>query len=215
MHLIHRQEVWVLTTQGWLVALTGIAAFLLFLLDRIYPFLAFNSPIQANVLVVEGWMPDYALKKAMSEFERGGYQKLITTGSPIRHGFYLVPYKNFAELSAATLMALGFDRDKLITIPSPEVERNRTLASAVALRQWIADSGVKVESINLLSLDVHSRRSWLALKRALSPEIKVGVIAIAAIDYNPKRWWISSSGVRSIIGETIAYLYVRFIDWRN
>lgn len=214
MHLIHRQEVWVLTIQGWLVALTGIAAFLLFLLARIYPFLAFNCPIQANVLVVEGWMPDYALKQAMSEFERGGYQKLITTGSPIRHGFYLVPYRNFAELSAATLIALGFDRDKLITVPSPEVERNRTLASAIALRQWIADSGVKIESANLFSLDVHARRSWLSLKRALSPEIKVGVIAVEAIDYDKKKWWLYSSGVRSIISETIAYLYARFVDWR-
>jgi hypothetical protein len=213
MRLIHRQEMWVPTLQGWLVILVGIVAVMLVMVTRIYSFLALNSPVKADVLVVEGWMPDYAIKSAISEFERGGYQKLITIGSPITHGYYLAQYKTFAELSAATLMALGFDPDKLVTIPVPEVTRNRTLASAIALRQWIVDSGVKIEAINLYSLDVHARRSWLILKQALSPEIKVGVIAVEPDTYDPKKWWVSSSGVRFVISETIAYIYARFIDW--
>jgi hypothetical protein len=214
MALIHRQEMWVLTLQGWLVTLGAVAALILFLVTRIYSFLALNSPIKADVLVVEGWMPDYAIKSAISEFERGGYQKLITTGSPIIHGYYIAQYKNFAEVSAATLIALGLEPDKVLAVPVPEVARNRTLASAIALRQWIADSNLNIESINLYSLDVHARRSWLILKQVLSPDIKVGVIAAEPISYDPKKWWSYSSGVRTVISETIAYIYARFVNWR-
>jgi hypothetical protein len=214
MRLIHRQQKWVLTVQGWLVTLVCVAAFMLFLLTHIQPFLAPTSPIKADILVVEGWIPDYALKYSMEEFKRGGYQKLVTTGVPMELGYYLIQYKNAAELAAATLIALGFDQDKLVAVPAPEVIRDRTVASAVALRQWIANSGLKVESINLYTFDVHARRSWLIFKQALAPQIKVGVIAVENYSYNPKKWWTSSEGVRSIISETIAYIYARFVNWK-
>ena len=29
-------------------------------------------------------------------------------------------------------------------------------------------------------------------------------------EYDPKRWWCYSEGVREILGETIAYVYARF-----
>ncbi len=203
-----------LTVQGWLVTLVCVAAFMLFLLTHIQPFLAPTSPIKADILVVEGWIPDYALKNAIAEFKTGGYQKLVTTGVPVELGYYLIQYKNLAELAAATLIALGFDQDKLVAVPAPEVIRDRTVASAVALRQWIADSDLKVESINLYTFDVHARRSWLIFKQALAPEIKVGVIVVENQKYDPKQWWIYSEGVRRIISETIAYIYARFVNWR-
>jgi hypothetical protein len=187
---------------------------MLFLLTHIQPFLAPTSPIKADILVVEGWIPDYALKNAIAEFKTGGYQKLVTTGVPVELGYYLIQYKNLAELAAATLIALGFDQDKLVAVPAPEVIRDRTVASAVALRQWIADSDLKVESINLYTFDVHARRSWLIFKQALAPEIKVGVIVVENQKYDPKQWWIYSEGVRRIISETIAYIYARFVNWR-
>ena len=215
MRLIERTEVWVLTTQGWLAILVFIIASLLFLITQIHGFLAPNTPIKADILVVEGWVADYALKNAIKEFERGGYQKLITTGTPLAKGYYLSQYKTTAELAAATLLALGFDSDKLVAIPAPDVARNRTAASAIALREWIAQSQFKIKSINLYSSDVHARRSWLIFKQVFAPKIKVGVIAVAPDNYNPKQWWISSAGVRSIISEAIAYLYARVVTWKT
>ncbi len=214
MHLIHQKEVWVLTGEGWLVTLICVAALMLFLINQLYPFLALNSPLKADILVIEGWMQDYAIKEAIAEFERGGYQKLITIGPSLWVGHYLSQYKNFAELAAANLIALGFDPDKLVAVPTPDVFRNRTDASAAALSQWIAGSGLKVESINLYTFDVHSRRNWMIFNQALAPEIKVGVIVLEPLSYDPKRWWVSSAGVRSIISETIAYIYARFVNWR-
>jgi len=155
MPLIQRKEVWVLTASGWLFILVCSSALMLFLLAHIHSFLAPKFPIKADILVVEGWMEDYALKSAIEEFEKGGYQRLITTGTPVRLGYYLSQYKTTAELAAATLTALGFDADKLVIVSAPEVLRNRTAASAVALREWIAQSGLNVKSINLYSYDVH------------------------------------------------------------
>ena len=215
MRLIHQQKTWVLTVQGWLFTLTCIAVLILFGITHVHPFLAPYAPIKADLLVVEGWLEDYVIKKAMKEFESGGYQKLITTGLPLPRGYYLSQYKNFAELSAASLITLGFDPDKLVAVPAPNVSVNRTDASAIALRQWIANSDLKVKSINLYTFDVHARRSWIVFKRTLAPEIKVGVIAVKSISYDPKHWWSSSEGVRSIISEAIAYLYARFINWKG
>ena len=215
MRLIEQKEVWVLTTQGWLFILVSLMSLILFIVNRIHSFLAPNFPIKADILVVEGWMDDYGLKTAIEEFEQGGYQKLITTGTPVGQGYYLSQYKTTAELAAASLIALGFAPDKLVAIWAPDVVRNRTAISAVALREWIAKSDLQVKSINLYSCDVHARRSWLIFQHVLNPEIKVGVIAIPPDNYNPKRWWIYSAGVRSIISETIAYLYARVVSWKT
>lgn len=214
IRFIQRKEVWVLTSHGWLFFLFFCLTFILVVLVHLYSFLAPTSPIKADVLVVEGWMGDYGLKNAIKEFEKGGYQALITTGTPLGQGHYLSEYKSTAELAAATLIALGFDRDKLVAIPAADAVINRTAASAMALREWIAQSGLNVKSINLYSSDVHTRRSWLIFKQVLAPQIQVGVIAAPPYDYNPQKWWSSSQGVRLMISETIAYLYAWMVSWQ-
>src|ERR671932_1080459 len=212
MSLIQRKEVWLPTIQGWLFILGFVLILTLFLANHVHRFLAPNLPIKADVLVVEGWIEDYALESAMQEFKRGGYQKLITTGNPLEQGYYLSKYKTTAELAAATLIALGFAPDQLVAVPAPQVLRNRTAASAIALREWLSQSNLKIKSINLYSSDVHARRSWLLFKQALAPKIQVGVISVDSDSYNPKQWWIYSAGVRSIISEAIAYLYARLVS---
>jgi hypothetical protein len=44
-----------------------------------------------------------------------------------------------------------------------------------------------------------------------SPETQIGIYSIRPHGYDPEQWWSSSAGVRTIIGETIAYLYARLI----
>ncbi|MBW4641257.1 MAG: YdcF family protein [Gloeocapsa sp. UFS-A4-WI-NPMV-4B04] len=129
-------------------------------------------------------------------------------------GYYLAEYKTFADLSAATLKALGLKTEKLIAVPTPDVIKDRTYASAIAFRQWLLNSDLKIKSINLYTFDVHSRRSWLLFKQVLAPKIKVGVIATKTLDYEPNKWWTSSEGVRSVISETIAYIYARFLNFK-
>lgn len=214
IRLIQRQEIWMLTVQGWIVAALCAAALLIFGLTHVHPFLAVTSPLDAEVLVVEGWITDYELKEALTEFENGSYRQLITTGIPLERGSYLAEYKNHAEVAAATLTKLGLEKQKLIIVPAPDAKKDRTYASAIALRQWLSKANFKLKSINLFTSDVHTRRSWLIFQQALAPKIKVGAIAAQTLSYNPQHWWSSSAGVRSVIDELVAYVYARIVSWK-
>ena len=44
-------------------------------------YLSKSDRVKANVLIVEGWVPDYALEMAYEEFFRNEYEYIITTGS--------------------------------------------------------------------------------------------------------------------------------------
>ncbi|MFN6571819.1 ElyC/SanA/YdcF family protein [Dendronalium sp. ChiSLP03b] len=213
IRLIKRQELWTLTAQGWVLFLSTFTASMFFVIAHLYPFLAVTSPIKAaDILVVDGWISDYALEQAADEFKRGSYRQLITLGVTVDNGYYLAEYKNFAEIGAATLKKLGVAKEKIIAIPTPNVVKNRTNASVVALLQWITESNSTIDSINLFTTDAHARRSWLIYQKILSPKIKVGVISAEPPYYDPKKWWNSSEGVRIIISETIAYIYALFVN---
>ena len=212
IRLIQRQEIWMLTIQGWIVTFLCAAALFIFGITHVQPFLAVTSPISADVLVVEGWMPDDALKQAFVEFKSGAYRQIITTGTPVEKGSFLTEYKNYAEVAAATLRKLGLPLEKVI-VPTPAKIKDRTYAAAVTLRQWLSKTNPLLESVNLYTYDVHTRRSWLLFKKALKPKVKVGAIAAKTQDYNPKSWWKSSAGVRTVLDEFIAYLYAQFVSW--
>ncbi|MBD0264402.1 MAG: YdcF family protein [Tolypothrix sp. Co-bin9] len=214
IRLIKRQEMWTLTAQGWVIAIALIASVIFFNISHLYPFLAVTSPIKADVLVVEGWVTDYGLEQAFTEFKSGSYRQIFTTGGPVEKGFYLAEYNNFAAIAAATLKKLGVQPEKVTVVPTPDVIKDRTHASAIALRQWLANSNLPINSMNLLTSDAHARRSWLIFQQVLAPKIKVGIIAAKPVNYNPNKWWTSSEGVRTVISETIAYIYALFVNWR-
>ncbi|XZN89761.1 MAG: YdcF family protein [Microcoleus sp.] len=161
IRLIRRREKWAITREGWVIAILGLIISMMLIVKNIHPFLAVNSPVKADILVVEGWLPDYAIESAIAEFKQGKYRQLITTGIPLSKGYYLAEYKNYAELTAATCIALGFDRDKIIAVPAANVLKYRTAASAIALKEWLATSALKVDAINLYSFG-NSRPQKLA-----------------------------------------------------
>ena len=213
--LVEWKEKLTFTLQGWIL-ISGLIIFLIIIsFLNIHSFLGVTSRLDADLLIVEGWMSDCAIKSAITEFNQGSYKKLITTGSVIGKGYYLSEYKSFAEISAATLIALGFDPDKLVAVPSPKVMKYRTAASAMAVQEWLASSNLKVNSINVYTLGTHARRSWMTYRKVFSPYVKVGVIALEPKSYDARRWWQSSAGVRTVISEAIAYFYARFIDWKS
>jgi DUF218 domain len=194
---------------GLVIFMACLTALLSFAILNIHPFLAKSSPVNADILVVEGWLPDYAIQSAVAEFKQGSYHKLITIGGSLPRGFYLSEYKTFAELAAATLMALGVDREQLIVVSDPSQSQSRTYSSAVMLNRWISTSELQINALNIYTLGTHARRSWLLFKEVLEPQISVGIVANEPLNYDPKCWWHSSEGVRTVISELIAYLYVR------
>lgn len=209
--LVSRQPRWGLTLRGWLGLLFAIALTFWLILTRLEPFLACSQPVAADILVVEGWIGDDAIIGAMDEFERKPYKLLITAGSNFGRGEYLSEYKDFAHLSEATLITLGLDPQKIQPIPTPRPERDRTLTSAMEVKEWLRENQVTPRGINLYSNSVHSRRSWLIYQKVFEPEVKVGVIAHPAQNYNPEAWWASSEGFKAVILESISYIYIKFL----
>ena len=64
------------------------------------------------------------------------------------------------------LLAAGVPAEKLQIVPAHSVGRDRTYTSAVALRDWFRAQHINVTAINVVSEDVHARRTWLLFQRA-------------------------------------------------
>jgi hypothetical protein len=81
-----------------------------------------------------------------------------------------------AELTAKRLVAMGIDSSLIIAVPGRKVRINRTLTSALAVRDWLRQSGKSVSGINIISTGTHSRRTWMTFKKILGEN--VGIIAL-------------------------------------
>jgi len=72
--LANRRLHWGLTIYGKsLLFFILIFLFLLFV-KTIHPFLSKNAPIKADILIVEGYLPDYAMKDVLKEYRHGHYK---------------------------------------------------------------------------------------------------------------------------------------------
>jgi uncharacterized SAM-binding protein YcdF (DUF218 family) len=209
--LLRRRQCLLPTWRGFTVLVLVLAAVTTFCVLTIHPFLAHNDPLPGGALVVEGWSPDYALESAVVEFRHRQYTKLYVTGGPLEIGAPLSEYKTYAERGAAILLKLGLAPQDLQAVPAPLVVRDRTFASAVALRQWLRDHGSAAGQINLITVGPHARRSRLMYQKAMGADTLVGVIPVLSRDYDPNHWWRSSEGVRTVISEALAYAYARFL----
>lgn len=209
--LISYKPRWGLSIVGWLGILLILAILFWLLLFKLEPFLASSAPVDAEILVVEGWIADEGIIGAIDEFERKPYKLIITAGSPFGRGEYLSEYKDFANLSKATMVTLGFEPDKIQPVTTPQVIRDRTLASASAVKEWLDKTKLDPQAINVYTMDVHSRRTWLLYRKIFEPEITVGIISHPPLDYDPDAWWVSSEGFRKVFSEGIAYIYAKFL----
>ena len=209
--LLEYKPRWGLTMQAWVMVLFFSVLAMSIILFQVHPFLCFSKPLNAEALIIEGWADDIIIEGAVAEFNQGQYQLLITSGGPLGKGTYLSQYKSFAELAAATVLALDVSPEQVVAVPSPFTPKDRTAASARAVKSWIAESPTAIRAVNIYSYDAHTRRSWWIFKSVLEPEIQVGAIAHPSLNFDSTSWFTSSAGVRSVVSEAIAYLYARFI----
>jgi hypothetical protein len=171
-----------------------------------------NAPVEANVLVVEGWSPDYALAEAVREFQRGGYALLVASGGPLESGSLITGYPTYAELAEASLKRLGMTSGELIAAPAEKTLRNRTFVSAVSVRDLLTRKDLRTTGVNVVSVGTHARRSWVVYSKVLKGQCPVGVIALAPEDYDPDRWWASSGGVKGTLTEALGWLWESLFD---
>jgi uncharacterized SAM-binding protein YcdF (DUF218 family) len=214
--LFVRKERWGLSWRGWLAFVLFILLVGGFVLFEIYPFLAVTHRVDSRVLVVEGWIHEYAIIDAVHEFKDGHYQQVYATGGPVEG---LPAYVNDSQTSASVgaefLKQDGIPEQFVQMVPSHVMARDRTYSSAIALRDWFRKSNMHIQSINIVTEDAHARRTRLLFQEALGKNVQVGIIAVPNPSYDASHWWRYSEGVRNIIGEGLAYIYAKFLFWPN
>jgi uncharacterized SAM-binding protein YcdF (DUF218 family) len=211
-----RKECWRLSWRGWLIVFAAaLGAFPVFLF-RIYPFLAVTQPAHADVLVVEGWIHEYAIRASAAEFKTNLYQQVFSTGGPVSgNGIYVNDFQTSASAGAQRLKVNGIPSESLQMVPSHVIGRDRTYNAAVALRDWFSAHKIHTRCVNVVTEDLHARRTRLLFQKALGDDVLVGIIAVPNPDYDSKHWWRYSEGVKDVISEGAAYVYTRlfFHPW--
>jgi len=209
--LLRRRSLWVPTWRGWLVlVLFGLVVGGVSWIS-VHPFLAMNQPVDARVIVVEGWAPDQALQLIAGELQADHCDRVYVVGVPIEHGAPLAEYKSYASLGAATLITMGAPSNRVQAVPAPAVRRDRTYTAAVAFRVWLEEHGETPDAFNLATVGAHARRSRLLFHMAFGREVQLGVMALPDPSYDARRWWRYSTGVRNVVSELAGYLYARFL----
>jgi len=210
--ILVRKERWGLSWRGWLIVFAGVFLTFSLFCFRIYPFLAVTHRVDTNVLVVEGWIHEYAIRAAVEEFRGKSYERVFTTGGPVEGtGGYINDYNTSASVGADLLRKNGLPNESLQMVPSRVMDHDRTYGSVIALQNWFREHNMPVRCINVLTENVHARRSRLLFSKALGDGMSVGIIAIPNPDYDGRRWWRYSEGVKDVGSEAIAYLYARFL----
>ena len=210
--LVTRRERLGLSWPGWGLLLLLSAGIFLFLILTVQPFLTETQRVNSDVFVMEGWLREYAVRKVVSDFQNGSGRIIYTTGGPITGTDGGANDSNtLASEGASLLEKYGVPRAGVQMVPAHEVGRDRTYTSAVALRDWFQAHGLKIHGFNIFTEDAHARRTRLLFQEALGPHIQVGIISVPNPDYDATHWWRYSEGVRTVLGESIAYLYARLL----
>jgi uncharacterized SAM-binding protein YcdF (DUF218 family) len=207
-----RKERWGLSWQSRLIVFTAVLLTFYLFLFRVYSFLAVTHRVDTNVLVVEGWIHEYAIRAAVAEFRSNSYQRVFTTGGPVEGtGGYINDYKTSASVGADLLTKFGLANESVQMVPSRVMDRDRTYGSAIALRNWFREHNMPVRSMNIVTEDVHARRTRLLFEKAFRGSVTVGIIAVPDPDYDSRHWWRYSQGVKDVSTEAIAYVYAKLL----
>jgi uncharacterized SAM-binding protein YcdF (DUF218 family) len=208
--IVTRKQRWGLSWRGWLVVVAAIAVIGMAVVRTIYPFLAVTKRVDSDVLVVEGWIHYYAIQTGADEFRSGAYERVYATGGPVAGtGDYTSDFMTSAHVGKGLLLTAGLPEESLEMVPSRVNGRDRTYWSAVALKEQFRERGMNVRSLNVVTENVHARRTRLLYQLAFGENVKVGIIAAQNPDYDPRHWWRYSAGVRDVLSESIAYVYAK------
>ena len=195
--LFNRKERWGLSWRGWLILASALLLVGALIFKGVYPFLAITHRVDTDVMVVEGWVHEYAIRAALEEFQRDSLSASSHYRWPGRgSGRYINDYQTAASVGADLLRKNGLPNESLQMVPSRVMDHDRTYGSAIALRNWFREHNMAVSGIDVVTEDLHARRTRLLFKKALGKNVAVGVIAVPNPDYDARHWWSYSDGVR-------------------
>jgi len=120
----------------------------------------------------------------------------------------LTGFNSSADQMKSYISDLGINTNSIHTIAYDPVSKNQTLAGARAFRSWLNKS--EMESLNVISAGIHSRRTWYTYKKILSSKnCKVGVIYFELVGFGEKDWYRYSQSYILLLEELGSY----FVNW--
>jgi len=211
LYIISKRERWGLTWPGRILTLVILMSGVFILSRTAVPFLSHQNTIQSKVLIIEGYIEDYAYPEIIRKIETIDPETIITTGTSFNQGFYISGIPSAAYLIAYSLFALGVDSSLIHIVPvQPDVLVNRTYNSALASKRYLLKNFPEVKSVNVISTSVHARRSLYLFRKAFEPHIEVGNVVIDSKVFDKNDWYRTSRGFRTVTSELIAWFYNRF-----
>jgi len=209
MKLVRKKEIWIPTWKGCILGFLLIGGLGYGAVRTLYPFLAQNHPQPgAEIVIIEGWLPDAELQSLSARIPAGVL--VVTTGGPVTFGGSLLKEKTYADVTAVRLRLLGMADEKIICAPAPDVQCDRTYASALAARDALAQRELLGKSCNVYSAGAHSRRSLYLYKLAFGADYPLGAISLESQEYDLRHWWRSSLAFKQVLGEFISWIYTLF-----
>jgi hypothetical protein len=106
---------------------------------------------------------------------------------------------------------MGCSSNLVQAVPAPRVVQDRTYTAAVALRRWMQAKAIPDQSLNLVTMGPHARRSRLLYSRAFGSQATIGTFVLPVEDFDERRWYASSAGFRVVVGESLAYAYAKLL----
>ncbi len=116
-------------------------------------------------------------------------------------------YESHAELARNRLISTGIDSSSVIAVKGKRTEFNRTLTSALTFHKWFNSYNGGAKSINIITLGIHSRRTWMTYKSILDKSLEIGIISLPETD-KPGFEKIHYS---DILGEVFSLIYYQII----
>lgn len=115
-------------------------------------------------------------------------------------------YDSHPQIIRNKIFDYGVDSSKVTAITIDKTILNRTLAIALAVRNFIEKDDTVIQDIkgiNVVSMGIHSKRTWRTYRNVLNKSIEIGYISLPDYrDSDPKL-----KRILRTITETIDYLY--------
>ena len=127
---------------------------------------------------------------------------------------YRTDHRSEADEAAEQLQRAGVPEEMLVTVAAPPADYDKTYATAVAVRDWLAQRPEGLPAaLNVLSESAHARRSRLLYQKAFGDTVLIGVIAAPREDVSADTWWKTPSARAFTFSQIAKYLYARLLFW--
>lgn len=145
----------------------------------------------------------------MVEYSNNSIYQIAHRGSVIR---FSNNFNSYAELAKNELIELGLDSARIIAIPAIRVSVNRTLSSVLAVKNYLQENALKVEGLNIISIGVHGRRTWMTYSHFFGNQFPVGIIALPDYKSNRSRIFSSLRTMRESLGIIYYWFVLKFYN---